>query len=258
MITLFENYISQFNKDDSTFREIVGEENYEKIIDKIAGWYYDNYDITFLGSGTFGSAFRINNEEDRVLKITTDKKEAANVSYLVKKNNVKGVAEYYDIHQVDVYFNNKLLIDVYSIIMERLYSISVEEADIFMFLFNNYFKTGNNKNFKYKDISKIFIDCSWKEFQELNPNRIDEFVNLHINNICFKKLNIYDTKILANIYYEDIMDIVYSVLKYDLVLGDIGVDNIRKLENEHIKVIDVGGTTNKTFRTKSDKIRIDI
>jgi hypothetical protein len=262
MITIFEKYISKFDKNDNVEQIIepigITPDEYNKIIDKIADWYYDNYDITFLGSGSFGSAFRINNEEDKVLKITTDLNEAANVSYLVKKVNVKGIAEYYDIHQVDVYSNDRILTTVYSIIMEKLYSITNVEEHVYMFLLDNYFKNSKGENFKYKSLSKERIGCDWNEFKEINPNRIDEFIDSNQNDRRLKMLDIYEIKRLANIYYDDIMDLFNSILKYDLILDDIHGDNIRKTEDEHMKVIDVGGTNNKKFKTKSNKIIINI
>jgi hypothetical protein len=265
MITLFEKYISKFNKNDNVEQIVepidITPDEYKKIIDNVADWYYDNYNLTFLGSGTYGSAFRINNEENRVLKITTDLNEAANVSYLVKKVNVKGIAEYYDIHQVDVYSNNEFLVTVYSIIMEKLYSITNVEEHVYMFLLDNYFKNSKGENFKYKTLSKERIGCNWNEFQEINPNRVEEFIDNNKDDRRLRMLDIYEIKSLANIYYEDIMGVFNSVLKYDLVLDDIHGDNIRRTEDDHMKVIDVGGgydDSNKKFKTKSNKIIINI
>ena len=261
MIILFEKYISQlYDNDIQNLADDIGVSVgvYNKIVDQIAEWYYGGYYITFLGAGSYGSAFRVNNK-DRVLKITSDDNEAANVSYLVKKTNVKGIAEYHDIHRVDIHINNKFKFTLYSILMERLYDIASIENDIFMFLFHNYFKNlgGDIDFFNEAYISKESIGCSWKQFQELNPNKIDDFVDANKSNIY--KYEIKEVKRLANIYYEDIMDIIYSVFKYDLELSDVHGGNIRKQEDEHIKLIDVGGhSTNKTFKTKSAKIDINV
>ena len=155
MITLFENYISKFqdrNLDDIIEDINLTKQQFESIVEKVADWYYDNYHITFLGSGAFGTAFRINNDNDRVLKITTDDTEAANVSFLVKKSGVKGIVDYYDIHQVNVFDDDQQITTVYSIIMERLYSISDIESNTFMILFHTYFRNKDGKIDLYKNI----------------------------------------------------------------------------------------------------------
>lgn len=270
MITKFENYISQFQGRD--LKDIVEdinitEEQFEAIVEKIADWYYDNYYITFIGSGAFGTAFRINNVENKVLKVTTDEREAANVSFLVKKSGVKGIVDYYDIHRVNVFNNNEHITTVYSIIMEKLYSISDIESDTFMFLFQKYFKNKDGMINLYDEFSKSKINCSFSEFKQLNTNKIDEFIEKNISDLSQQnyyinkyKYNLDEVKKLANIYYEDIMDMTESVIKYNLILTDVHSDNIRKTEDGHMKIIDPGGygCSDKSFKSKSAPINIDI
>lgn len=263
MITQFEKYISQFQ--DRDLKNIVEdinitEEQFEAIVEKIADWYYDNYHITFIGSGAFGTAFRINNEENKVLKVTTDEKEASNISFLVKKSGVKGIVDYYDIHQVNVFDNNEHITTVYSIIMEKLYSISNIESDIFMFLFQKYFKNKDGIINLYNEFSKSEINCSFSEFKQLNPNKVNQFVDKNKHSYYINKYDLDEVKKLANIYYEDIMDMTESVIKYNLILSDVHSDNIRKTEDGHMKIIDPGGYgySGKSFKTKSAPINIDI
>ena len=286
MITLFEKFISRFenpdlgdiiadlNIDGDRIRviqiqlqdrirviQIQLQDQYVRIVDKIADWYYDNYNISFLGSGAYGTAFRINNEENRVLKITTDENEAANVSYLVKKSGVKGIVDYYDIHQVDVFEDGEKLITVYSIIMEKLYKISDMESGTFMLLFQKYFKPYENEIVNlYDGFSRKDIGCTFREFKKLNPNNVNKFIDEHSHDYYIERYNIDEVKELANVYYKDIMDMVESVIKYDLILGDVHTDNIRKTEDGHMKVIDPGGYSveHKNYRSKSAPIKIDI
>jgi len=264
MITIFEKYISQFYGDDEDVPiKTFNIEDYKKIIDIIANWYYDEYNLTFLGSGSYGSVFRVNNEKNIALKITSDQTEANNVSYLSKKINVKGIVDYYDIRQFDIYENDRLLETVYSILMEKLYNLADIELNIYKYLLSYYFRTTSGKIDLYSDdvqISRDVVDCSWKEFELLNPNKIDKFIDSKYNNeYALNKFDIDEVKRLANIYYEDIMGLVKSVLKYDLILCDIHEANICKTEDEHIKVIDIGGYGNsKPYRNKRKIIRIDI
>lgn len=259
MITLFENYISQFNhRHNADILDDVGlsEDQYEQIIDKVASWYYDEYHITFLGSGSYGSAFRINNTDNRVLKITTDHNEAANISYLVKKVNVKGIVEYHDIHKVRVYVDGEIVATVYSVIMEKLYDISDMESTVYRLLFNEYFKNKGGIIDLYNYLSKLRINCTWEEFKKLNPNKVNIFISKHKAEVS--KYDIKEVKRLANIYYEDIMGLVSSVLKYNLSLTDVHSGNIRKTDDEHMKVIDVGCDTTKSFKSKCATIDIEI
>lgn len=263
MITLFEKFISRFENPD--LGDIIADLNidgdqYIRIVDKVADWYYDNYNISFLGSGAYGTAFRINNEDNKVLKITTDENEASNVSYLVKKSGVKGIVDYYDIHQVDVIENGEELITVYSIIMEKLYKISDMESGTFMLLFRNYFKNNSDIVNLYEGFSRKDIGCTFREFKKLNPNNVNKFIDRHSNDYYIERYNTEEVKELANVYYKDIMDMVESVIKYDLTLGDVHTDNIRKTEDGHMKVIDPGGYSveHKKYRSKSAPIKIDI
>lgn len=267
MIKRFENYISKFDNPDlyDILEEIgLSQESFTEIVDKVANWYYDNYNITFLGSGAYGTAFRINNEANRVLKITTDHNEAANVSFLVKKTDIKGIVEYHDIHAVEVTTitdgENSGVLTIYSIIMEKLYDISNMERDIFQFMLGKYFKIGYNTkiNLNY-DIHKSIIPCTWKEFLEFNPNKVDEFIEM-TDDYFTNKYNIVEVKELANMYYEDILGMIWSVMKYDLELHDVHMGNVRKTEDGHMKIIDVGGNSdvNKTFKSKSAPIKIKL
>lgn len=263
MIILFENYISKFanrNLDDIIEDINITREQFENIVDKVADWYYDNYHITFLGSGAFGTAFRVNNEEGKVLKITTDENEAANVSFLVKKSGVKGIAEYYDIHQVNVFDNDDPITTVYSIIMEKLYSIADIESSTFMFLFQNYFRNMEGKINFHNEFSRKDIGCTFNEFKQLNPNNMNKFIDKYSYHYYIEKFNLKDVKELANVYYYDIMDMVESVIKYNLTLNDVHSDNIRKTEDGHMKIIDPGGygPAPRDFKSKSAPIKIDI
>ena len=267
MIKKFENYISRFENPDIDYMvsEIgLSREQFTEIVDKVADWYYDNYNITFLGAGSYGTAFRVNNEANRVLKITTDDNEAANVSFLVKKTDIKGIAEYYDIHEVEVRIKDIENVQptiVYSIIMEKLYDISNMESDIFQFMLGKYFKIGDKQINFNRNIYKSLINCTWKEFLKFNPNQVDKFVEEnHENNWFINKYYLEEVKELANIYYEDILGMIWSVMKYDIELHDVHMGNVRKTEDGHMKIIDVGGNSdvNKKFKTKSAPIKIEI
>lgn len=265
MIILFEKYISQFHGDpssDSLADNLgVSMKLFEKIIKGITNWYYDEWHITLLGTGSYGSAFDIKGQ-NRVLKITSDENEAATVSYLVKKTNVPGIAEYHDIHEVKVFIDNYHQFTLYSIIMEKLYSISSIEREVFMLMFKEYFKSyeeGYINLYELDYIAKDTIECSWNEFKRLNPKDIDSFLNKYRNDFVLKKYNKEEVKELCNMYYDDIMDMIYSTYKYNLQLGDIHQGNIRRAEDGHMKVIDVGGYySNKNYKNKSASIRIDV
>jgi len=270
MIKKFENYISQF---ETTYIDVMlddynlTKEQFNQIVDKVADWYYDNYNITFIGAGSYGAAFRVNNDKDKVLKLTTDYHEASNISFLVKKSDTKGIVEYFDIHEVQVKIKNNLTqIIVYSIIMEKLYDISDIERKTFRLMLTKYFKDNESDIINlYGDISKSYITCTWKEFLKFNPNEVDKFIEERYEKSLYTgygicQYHIEDVKELANIYYEDILCMIWSTMKYNLELHDVHMENVRKTEDGHMKIIDVGGNVhvNRTFKSKSAPIKIEI
>jgi len=270
MITIFEKYVSllqgNYQADDLAHNLKISMSTFEKIINSIADWYYDEYHISLMATGSFGSVFTIKGNDDKILKITSDENEAANVSYLVKKSGVKGIVEYDDIHQFDISISNPKKsgvsnLTLYSIIMEKLDPSYTVDWDIFSFVYNNYFDLPNGKSLGSLDyVSKEEIGCSWEEFKKLNPGNFDKFFQDFHDDFIIKKYGEEEVRKFTPIYYQDIMDMIYSSYKYDLPLSDIHAGNIRKVkDSEHVKLIDVGGGyTTKVFKSKSSKININL
>jgi hypothetical protein len=87
---------------------------------------FDVKKVKYRKSGEFGMAFLA--DDDKVIKLTSNKSEASNINQLIDKN-VPGTIKYYDI----VYFRK---FDIYAILMERVEPLKGEERKLYQIMFD--------------------------------------------------------------------------------------------------------------------------
>ena len=143
----------------------------------------DNTKYTFIGSGQYGVAFRFH---DKVLKLTTSKKEFDTCSNLVELD-LMGVVKYYVCFQ----FSN---LPIWIIVQDRLKKLPKIEKDIYTTLYYMGANDINNKNFEYKNKSNLFIEL---QKRVKNPLPDDE---LPSHSVSKDELKVYFDK------YFDLVD----------------------------------------------------
>lgn len=156
-------------------------------------------DIKYLGSGTFGNAYKVG---DKVLKITSHKNEAKSVYNLIKNNiKIPGIVNYYSVNMFK--HKNEYL---YVIVMDYVQSL------------DNYLKKKYN-NYNFEKILDYMLDILWKKWDKLKLYKY--FVKLVDRE--------YNTDNKKNIYFmEKIWELYQNLQPYlpqcpDLHTGNIGV-----------------------------------
>lgn len=91
-------------------------------------------ELKFLSSGAYGNAYKIG---DKVLKITSDKKEAKSVYDLIQNGQKKGVVNYYDIlrYKLGKGYVFVILMD-YVTPLDKYANENVKDSDIMDYLFS--------------------------------------------------------------------------------------------------------------------------
>lgn len=90
--------------------------------------------LKFLSSGAFGNAYKIG---DKVLKITSDKREASSVYDLIKTGQKKGVVNYYDIlrYKLGREYVFVIVMD-YVIPLDKYVNVNFKDSDTIDYLFS--------------------------------------------------------------------------------------------------------------------------
>lgn len=130
-----------------------------------------------IGAGQYGIAFRFH---DKVLKLTTSKKEFDTCSKLVELD-LMGVVKYYLAFQ----FSG---LPIWVIIQDRLKKIPKVEKDVYTTLYYMGANDINNKDFKYKNKSNLFIEL---QKRVKNPLPEDEIPS---HNVSKDELKVYFDK----------------------------------------------------------------
>ena len=138
---------------------------------------------SLIGAGQYGVAFRFH---DKVLKITTSKKEFDTCSNLVELD-LMGVVKYY----VSFQFSN---LPIWIIIQDRLKKLPKIEKDVYTTLYYMGANDINNKNFEYGSKENLFRELKKRI---LNPLKEDEISSYEIPS---KQLRVYFDK------YFDLVD----------------------------------------------------
>jgi len=182
------------------------EENAKKIAKQLG---YNS--VKYIGQGNFGLAYDVG--DGKILKITTDKSEAANANRLRKKPITKHIINYYDVRAI----NNPRNRDYYSIVMDAVTPL-------------------NNQNYRlfYADIYRRFLD----------PNLSDKKVFDHV----FEYLERYETEDYfdecLNFYKKKLAPQRQSILKefkkYGIPTNDAHSSNVGFDDEGNFVYFDIG------------------
>lgn len=281
---LFE-YISHYsskNGDFSLSRKLgISNNDSEKIYRSVADFYSQKPEISFLGSGSYGSAFTL---DDKVLKLTTDPNEIRNIEYLRKKN-FAGIVSYYDLRKINLFIDNKLsnIVELYSIIMDRVEPLDSVELECYNMLYRFGYKNLRfDYNIDYLDINeksakrfkiindgsilKTILNCIKISNNQIDfSHNLEEMLDAYYD---FEFIHFKDLKKSKNIeeiltkFYFDIRDIIADVIKHKLSLHDSHYKNVGKDKDGHFKMIDLGFRSNRPSKIKLKlqpiEIKIDI
>lgn len=260
----------------------ISETESDEIYQQVANFYRKNPKLSYLGSGSYGSAFSM---EEKVLKISTDKNEANNIEYLRKKN-FKGIVTYYDLRKINLYLNGELYQDrkLYSIIMDRVYPLSDIELECYRILYSvGYVNSNDNLTFEYTLDYNYIDETSALNFKKLNnKSRAKKIIEIIQNSnyhdfrencrrelgrsINFEFLELEDLQKSPKFeeiflkFYDDILNLLCDVIRYKLVLYDSHEKNVGKDEDGHFKMIDLGFRTNhsdRKLKLKPIEIHVD-
>ena len=150
--------------------------DFVKMLKQVLDFYYDEFNIKFLGFGAEGDAFKIDSKDGtKVLKITNNEKEACAVEK-IRKYNITGLVDYYDVRRIvdtsDIYFV------LYSILMENVEPLNNLEKTVWTFMRGYFF------DLKYSEKNRNYLSINGKD---LNYN---EFIK---NNNIDKLKTVYET-----------------------------------------------------------------
>lgn len=188
--------------------------------------------ITYLDSGSYGSAYRIDSYQ--VMKITTDKNEAQTANTLVGKNN-KYIVNYFHVYELK---SNVIETPIYLLIMEYLISLKDNLSYLTLRKFLDFFAF----NYKYKE--EFFIHNNF------NNKYLEHFIEDYFNQCkddCLERSeienNIEKLKKIAietkqyNIYPVDVHsgNLGFRVVDGDLIYFDLG-NNKNYIETEIKKI----------------------
>ncbi len=172
--------------------------------------------IKFIGRGEFGYAYDIGN--DRVLKITSDEREANSSSIIIGKNfkNIVKIFRVFKLNSIN---------DVWFIEQEKLKSINKDIIDDWLFKFRN-----NND----------FALPLWKLLEHIT----DDFISLSIvnkNNAKQLLKNLYcDNNIAPNEakFLKNMIDAANDLKEMKIIFKDWHSSNIMQ-KNGYYKIIDL-------------------
>jgi len=160
------------------------EQHFEnRIIREVANFYYQKTGVEYIASGAFGDAFLLSKDNTKVLKVTDDSDEALNADIL-RKLNIKGIVEYYDVREIIVNGESKGL---YSILMERLKKPTNLEKRAFSLIKDTLLSDDgtNGLNLDYR--GGLGTSEKYRLFLKLNPpEKIEEFIEI-LNSPFFPK-----------------------------------------------------------------------
>lgn len=198
---LFDD-ITNISKSNYKFKK----SNILSIIKQVVDFYYDEKDIKFIGSGFYGSVYQTS-DETKVLKITTDAKEVKKAERL-RKINVPGVVDYYDVREINVYDSKERLrsYGLWSIILEKVYPLKEFEKSVWdsfePYLKNEISSTTGN----YKEYNKFYN----------NDGTIDNKLPYNVYNVIDKMTKLIDLLIESSKKHK--------IKFYDLHAGNLGKD----------------------------------
>lgn len=156
--------------------------------------------LKFLSSGAYGNAYKIG---DRVLKITSDKKEAKSVYDIIQKGQKKGVVNYYDIlrYKLGKGYVFVILMD-YVTPLDKYANENIKDSDIMDYLFSlcdiiheNWRKIKSKDEFyeliedKYEvpesGFTKVITDKLWTLYNKIK-GYTEDYPDIHPYNMGLK------------------------------------------------------------------------
>jgi hypothetical protein len=281
MITKYNNFLNELKNTDQIDNLNLKEHNYQlytkedfiKVLKTVVNFYYDEFGIEFLGSGAEGNAFKITSKDDsKVLKITTNQQEANGVE-TVRKFNIRGLVDYYDVREiVDI---SNIYPVTYSILMENVEPLNNLEKTVWTFLRGFFFDFRNFEKNMYFTVPAYKIN--FKKFLEDNSlERLEQTYLKYKNHRETKKRgfgieeiywvsDIVDHELMMNDKAHDIMlklyytfcDLLKDTIKYKLRLVDLHSENLGKDDNGNYKFFDILHKENKILKLKFIEVDLD-
>ena len=256
-IKLFESF---YNAEEQHFEN--------QIIREVANFYYQKTGIEYIASGAFGDAFLLSKDNTRVLKVTDDFDEALNADIL-RRLNIKGIVEYYDVREIIVNDESK----GYAILMEKLDKPTNIEKKAFQLIKDTLLSEDGTTGLNLDYRGSLGTSEKYRNFLKLNPpQKIDDFLEI-LNSTWFPKnkveqLNFFnkyfkedswrseenfiesiehyakylkEPKFLTLVkkYYFFYMDVIKDFMKYKIQLDDFHLGNLGMKDGLPI-AIDVG------------------
>lgn len=182
-------------------------------------------------SGGKGDPFKMN--DNKVLKITTDKLEACNAD-VISKNDIEGFAKYYSVAHVlfELPEDKKSKKELYALIMDYVNVIdpNSEIATYYRILSDKLFKSIDKDGNEVQDFLNFNnVENYFKVFTDMNSvSRLQEVCD--IDGIDISKIKpVYDRFML----------IMSNAIKYGLFITDVSLGNMA-LENGEIIIFDLG------------------
>lgn len=182
-------------------------------------------------SGGKGDPFKMN--DNKVLKITTDKLEACNAD-VISKNDIEGFAKYYSVAHVlfELPEDKKSKKELYALVMDYVNIIdpNSEIAKYYRILSDKLFKSIDKDGNEVQDFLNFNnVENYFKVFTDMNSvSRLQEVCD--IEGIDISKIKpVYDRFML----------IMSNAIKYGLFITDVSLGNMA-LENGEIIIFDLG------------------
>ena len=182
-------------------------------------------------SGGKGDPFKMN--DNKVLKITTDKLEACNAD-VISKNDIEGFAKYYSVAHVlfELPEDKKSKKELYALVMDYVNIIdpNSEIAKYYRILSDKLFKSIDKDGNEVQDFLNFNnVENYFKIFTDMNSvSRLQEVCD--IEGIDISKIKpVYDRFML----------IMSNAIKYGLFITDVSLGNMA-LENGEIIIFDLG------------------
>jgi len=175
---------------DKGKRIAVSKMDLEYICDKLG---IDYHLLKFISSGSFGNSYRVG---DKVLKLTSDKREAKSVNNLIKSGGNDSIVNYYS---VNLYKNIYIiLMDHITPVIEYYNDENIKEfiSDCLTIIYDRFSKISYftkedlikeiSSDWEIKDGDRLHIDKIYKLYTDLKD--LVKFPDIHIDNLGVDKI----------------------------------------------------------------------